>query len=197
MSLICHGTTSCSASEVGPFMQGISVACGNNGDCQLGDIMTVVANVGNYVLGLVGAVVLLMFVIGGFYMVTAAGNMDRVKTGKRYITTSIVGLLIVFGAFAAVQTLKGVLTGTTAVQNGGNYVVCTSAEDAGKACGLNSNCDSTGFVCMTKCDIQLGAQGYQCMTQNFNDPSTAGQNFQDCIAGLCAGGDEVQCCKLQ
>jgi hypothetical protein len=193
MSLICHGSTSCSAAEVGPFMQGISVACGNNGDCQLGDIMSVVANVGNYVLGLVGAVVLLMFVIGGFYMVASGGNMDRVKTGKRYITTSVIGLLIVFGAFAAIQTLKGVLTGTTASPANNNFVLCTDPSDDGKACGLNMICQ--GLVCTSQCDISHPAHDYACTDKA--DPTASSVTTGQCEPNKCPGGDTIQCCKVR
>lgn len=196
MSLICHASTFCTAAEVGPFMQNISVACGNNGDCQLGDIMTVVANVGNYVLGLIGAVVLLMFTVGGFYMIASHGNPEYVKKGKAYITTSIVGLLIVFGAFAAIQTLKNVLTGTTATQNQNQFVLCTSKDEADKPCGLNSRCDSTGFVCLTLCDISHPAGDYRCA--DMADPTTQSVIEQgSCEQGQCPGGDTIQCCKVK
>src|SRR3989339_807222 len=61
-SKICAGTT-CTAKEVGPFMDGISQECGNSGTCQLSDIMLLITNVGNYVLGIIGAIVLLMYTI--------------------------------------------------------------------------------------------------------------------------------------
>jgi len=190
MSLICHGTTTCTAAEVGPFMQNISAACGNNGDCQLPDIMTVVANVGNYVLGLVGAVVLLMFVVGGFYMIASGGNMDRVKTGKRYITTSIVGLLIVFGAFAAIQTLKAVLTGSpTGTSIPGQVVDCTGQPD-GNNCGFNMECQSG--ICMPSCEAaDREHAGFSCY--DTQDPSFAG-HLSSCFAQACPGPAPVQCC---
>jgi hypothetical protein len=193
MSNICASDV-CQASEVGPFMQGITKACGNLGNCQLPDIMTVVANVGNYVLGLVGAVVLLMFVVGGFYFLTAGGNMDRVKTGKRYIVTSVVGLAIVFGAFAAVQTLKGVLVGTTATQNQSTFVLCTAAADEGQACGLNQVCKAG--ICTSQCDVSHPTGDYRCT--DVNDPTAAGTvDTGSCEVNKCGGGASIQCCKVK
>ena len=66
-SNICESSTGCTEVEVGPFMEGISQGCGNLGDCTLADILLVFVNIGNYVVGIIGGVVLLMYVVGGFY----------------------------------------------------------------------------------------------------------------------------------
>lgn len=104
-SNICKGTPSCSETEVGPFMKGITTQCGNSGNCSLEDILLVFANVGNFALGIVGALVLLMYVIGGFYMLTSGGDSGRVTTGKKYLTISTTGLVIVMVAYLAIIAL--------------------------------------------------------------------------------------------
>lgn len=117
MSDICKGG-SCSAAEVGPFLDGISAACYDQGSCQLPDIMTVFANVGNYAVGLVGALVFLMWVISGFRYLGAnffpGGFEENIKKGKQGMVTATIGLLIVFGAYAAIYALEGILTGGNA-----------------------------------------------------------------------------------
>ncbi|TAK04141.1 hypothetical protein EPO34_03275 [Patescibacteria group bacterium] len=192
MSAICNGA-SCTVAEVGRFMAGISKACGNEGNCQLPDIMQVIVNIGNFVLGLVGAVVFLMYVIGGFWFIFAHGNMEYVKKGKTMMTTATVGLFIVFFAFAGIQTLKSVLSGTTAVQKGGKYVLCTGTATEDQACALNSTCK--GFVCTSTCDADHPNGDFLCADKN--DPFTAQRITSECEPKKCPGGDAVQCCRLK
>ena len=193
MSDICKGAV-CQVSEVGRLMVGISKACGNDGNCQLPDIMQVVVNIGNFVLFLVGAVVFLMYVIGGFWFLIAHGNMEYVKKGKAMMMTATVGLLIVFFAFAGVQFLRNALTGTTGVQNGGEYVVCSGKDTEDKPCALNSKC--RGFVCMSQCEIlDTAHEGYGCFDRL--DPTFENQLTCDRAVDLCAGGDSVECCKVK
>ncbi|MBU0646449.1 pilin [Patescibacteria group bacterium] len=99
---------SCSKTEVGAFMQDIAAKCYNTGDCSLADIMIVINNVGIYVLGIIGSLVLLMYVIGGIMMLTSEGG-DRKVQGKKMIVGATVGMIIVFAAYAAIITLDSVL----------------------------------------------------------------------------------------
>jgi hypothetical protein len=113
LAAIC-ANASCSSAEVGPFMQNISKACGNTGDCSLADIMSVVKNVGNFALGIVGSIVLLMYVWGGMEFLTAGGNRERVTSGMNKFKTATIGLVIVFVAYALVNSIARVIqTGTT------------------------------------------------------------------------------------
>lgn len=104
-SNICGGST-CTMEEVGQFMANISSECGNAGNCTLKDIEQVFLNVGSFVLGIIGAVVLLMYVIGGFYMLSSRGDSGKINKGKDYLKISTIGLLIVMFAYLAIQTIK-------------------------------------------------------------------------------------------
>lgn len=142
------GSSTCTESEVGPFMQGISEGCGNLGDCSLTDIMIVFINVGNYVVGIIGAVVLLMYVIGGFYWLASAGRKEWVDKGKKYMTISTAGLLIVMFSYLAIQALRSALQTGDVVTT--TYTACTGIETAGAACDENAKCDVTGYYCEYK-----------------------------------------------
>ncbi len=140
---ICPGdplstTIRCPAEKVGWFMQGITNACGNAGNCTLGDIMIVVANVGNFVLKIIAAVVLFMYVLGGFWYLASHGDDSWVSKGKKTISIATTGLLIVMFAYLGVKTLYAVLTGTTVDTS---TVVCDGTND-GKKCGDVSSCQS-------------------------------------------------------
>lgn len=65
--------------------------------------------IGN-ILGYVGSVALLMFVIGGLMWMTSMGNEQRVKKGKDILTWSAFGLVIIFTAYALLKFVFDVLT---------------------------------------------------------------------------------------
>ncbi|PJA45622.1 hypothetical protein CO174_02130 [Candidatus Uhrbacteria bacterium CG_4_9_14_3_um_filter_50_9] len=194
----CSGTSTCSIQEVGPFMQGISSVCGNNGDCTLGDILIVFTNVGNYIIGIIGAVVLLMYVVGGIYMLSSGGNSERVSKGKKYITVSTTGLLIVMFAYLGIQTLNNVIRGGSGALE--SYAICEPPDVSGvsptkkQACGYNQQCSDEG-VCMTICELNHieNTETWSCV--DTSDGSVSG-TYTGCVSNQCPGGDAIRCCKL-
>ena len=218
---ICAGAE-CLQKEVGVFMAGISQACGNSGTCQLTDILTVFVNVGNFILGIIGAVVLLMYVIGGLFMLTSAGDSGRVTKGKEYIKKSTIGLLIVMFAYLGVYSLRGVVQyGSVTIDEQG-YVVCTGGETTGEACGPNMVCTADG-ACISECRDRYAASDevldfgtykevttYQCLNKDlelteseFDELGGDAPSFyspETCIQNLCPGAGtrvkNVQCCQL-
>lgn len=64
------------------------------------DARTVVINLINTLLGVLGIVFLLLVLYGGFLWMTAGGNDDRASQGRKIIGNGIVGLIIIFLAFA-------------------------------------------------------------------------------------------------
>jgi hypothetical protein len=63
------------------------------------------------VLGLIGALALLMFVWGGVLWVSAAGNDQRVTEATTILRNSFIGLLIILFSYTAVALFFGVLGG--------------------------------------------------------------------------------------
>lgn len=216
-SQICMTGSACTTSEVGTFMAGISKTCGNEGTCSLADIMQVFINVGNFVLSIVGAVVFLMYVVGGFqYLLSAGpGQSKRMQAGKDAIKIATVGLLIVFAANVGMRTIKNMLLGSSQfyADEGEVYVTCApgTEEDwsptAGEACGYNQVCDKYGG-CITKCQDMYGAissvyQGeygamnkvWQCVDITSTFVPTGG-SFGGCQTDLCPGDENTQCCEV-
>ncbi|HSD12074.1 MAG TPA: pilin [Patescibacteria group bacterium] len=60
-------------------------------------------------IGLSGSFALLMFVYGGFMWVTSAGNPEKVKKGKQIFTYAVIGLVVIFGAYAFLTTFINAL----------------------------------------------------------------------------------------
>lgn len=54
----------------------------------------------NAILGIVGAVALLMFVWGGFQWMTAAGNTEQAGKAKKTLVWASLGLIAIFGSYA-------------------------------------------------------------------------------------------------
>jgi len=55
----------------------------------------------------------LMIMLGGFYLVTAAGDPGRVDTGKKIITWTIVGIIVVLLATSVKVVIESLLGGTS------------------------------------------------------------------------------------
>jgi hypothetical protein len=61
-----------------------------------------------YTLAFAGIILFLMLVYGGFLMLTSVGNMEQIEKGKKLITSSIIGFIIVFGAFWLMQIVQAI-----------------------------------------------------------------------------------------
>jgi hypothetical protein len=55
------------------------------------------------VLGIVGSLALIMFIIGGFQWMTSGGNQERVKKGRDTLMWSTLGLVVIFAAYAILK----------------------------------------------------------------------------------------------
>lgn len=72
-------------------------------------IPSFISNVINWMLRIMGAIALAVFLYGGFMWLTAAGNDKKVATGKDAITWAAIGLACVFLSYIAVGYLLQVL----------------------------------------------------------------------------------------
>ena len=66
-----------------------------------GTLPTFIATVIRWLLGLIGVVLVAMFVYGGVMYATSAGNDERVATGKNVMIYAIIGTTIIVVAFIA------------------------------------------------------------------------------------------------
>ena len=63
------------------------------------------ANAIKLILGLTGSIALLLFVYGGFMWMTSAGNSERIQKGKNIFIWATVGLVMIFGSYAILNTI--------------------------------------------------------------------------------------------
>lgn len=139
------------------------------------------ANVANIILGLTGSAALLMFVYGGFLMLTSGGASEQIQKGKDALRNAVIGIVII-------------LTAGTLIRYGTQRLGVTADLVIGSKCGANSvvvSLPGGEIKCVTGCpnsDINRGIseRQYRCMA------ATQGES---CIPGLCAGAADQQCCR--
>ncbi|BCX15879.1 MAG: hypothetical protein KatS3mg098_108 [Candidatus Parcubacteria bacterium] len=87
------------------------VPCGYNGVyCTFPHFWVMVDRIIQFALFYIALPVgVIWIIVGGFLMMTSAGNESRFSKGKDYIRSVIIALLIAFGAWLIVDTLVGFL----------------------------------------------------------------------------------------
>jgi hypothetical protein len=124
--------------------------------CGVNELIRTLINYSKALLLALGSMALLLFVYGGFVWVTAAGNTARVDKGRKILVGTVVGIVIVLGAFTLVRFV-GESLGVTGTDFD-RYLDTTS-----------SGSSSSGGVCPT--------DGDRCFKYN--------QNIYACFDGFC------------
>lgn len=94
---------------------GAACADGNNTpDNLFGGDESIFKKVTNVLLFLVGAISVIMLIIGGIRYVISGGDQAQVTSAKNTILYAIVGIVVAFLAYAAVNFVTQALAGTNA-----------------------------------------------------------------------------------
>jgi len=75
------------------------------------DPRAIMGNIIKALLGIVGSLALLVFILGGFTWVTSGGSEDKIKKGKDMVMWAALGLVIIFMSYAIVTFVIGAITG--------------------------------------------------------------------------------------
>ena len=92
------------------IQEGIYAAKGSDQPTDLFGAGGVITTVVNILLFVVGALAVIMIIVGGLRYVVSGGNATSVTAAKNTILYAIVGLIIAFLAFAAVNWVFGTLS---------------------------------------------------------------------------------------
>jgi len=63
------------------------------------------AGITNFIVSFIGPVAILMLIVGGLMYATASGNDEQMDKAKRLVFTTIIAIIIIYGAFALVSTV--------------------------------------------------------------------------------------------
>ncbi len=92
------------------------------------DIRETIARIIKIALGVLGIIVTLIIMYGGYVWMTAAGNEQKVSTAKKILINGVIGLFIIILAYALTVWIFRVLIGGTTGGGGGS---CTDGQISG------------------------------------------------------------------
>jgi hypothetical protein len=72
------------------------------------DFTELVTNLLGWLLGIAGALALLMFVWGGILYVTSAGDEQKAAKGKRIVTWTILGLIVILMSYSIIALIEDI-----------------------------------------------------------------------------------------
>lgn len=102
--------------------QGLQSTGGTGGDTDLASVIKLITNV---LMFIIGAVAVIMVIIGGFQYVTSQGDSSKTTTAKNTILYAVIGLIVALLAYAIVQFVvdrfaTSSTAQTTTTTNGGS-----------------------------------------------------------------------------
>jgi len=94
-------------------MELLNATAAQSGQTNQRTLPEIIGNIIKWVLGLVGVVLLVMFIYGGVLYATSAGSEEKVETGKKVMLYAILGVIIIALAFALTNwIIKALFTAT-------------------------------------------------------------------------------------
>ena len=85
----------------GDILDAAGTACVTQTDIGLKNTQSgtqVISNIINIVLGFLGLIALILFIVGGFQWMTSGGNEEKTGAAKKLMVSAVIGLAIVLGA---------------------------------------------------------------------------------------------------
>ncbi len=75
------------------------------------DIRVIVGYMLRQALTILGSIALVVFLVGGAYWLTSAGNAERVKKGSQTMVWAAIGMFVIFASYGILSAVIGGLTG--------------------------------------------------------------------------------------
>lgn len=142
------------------------VPCTQTGDCEVADLVQQAVNFARWLMGLAGALFLLVFVYGGAMYVMSFGRSDMVTKGKTALTRGAIGVVLVMGAWTIVTYVADSLGySKVAIPPTPQADTCgTTPETTGYKCENITSTNKDGFVCdkPKMCMSQPTNNNYKC-----------------------------------
>lgn len=105
--LVSSGTVSAAPAR-DAVCDGVSSASGEAG-CDGSGLSTLIKNVINILLFIIGTIAVIMIIVGGIRYATSGGDQAQVTAAKNTILYSVVGVVVALMAFAIVNFVIGAL----------------------------------------------------------------------------------------
>ncbi len=111
-----HAKAVLAVSTGGTGLTSTGEAVYGSGNVPTQNLPIIIGTVINYVLALSGTVVVALFVYAGFLWTLAQGEPAKVKKAKDIIFGTVIGLLVIFLAYAISEAVIGLVTQSTVNQ---------------------------------------------------------------------------------
>ncbi len=145
-------------------------------------VFTMMGNILELILGTMGALALVYFVLGGFKIILAQGESGKINEGKTIIKNAVLGIIIILAA--------GYLVDYGLARLGVKDVASGSCLDKNDKAGINIVIDGE-TRCVQTCG-SLKNEGYECQDTTTRTGGTSG-----CYQNLCKGTPAAtQCCPI-
>ena len=79
------------------------------------DVKSAAASIVNIILGFLGIIAVIIILAGGFKWMTAGGNEDKVAEARQMIIQGLIGLVVVFAAWAIASFVVSSLKSATGI----------------------------------------------------------------------------------
>jgi hypothetical protein len=173
---------------------------GNAEKCDLVDLVQLFSNLYSLGVKYLGALALLLFVVGGITFMTSGGNQERVKRGKDILIGTSIGLTIVLSSYVIILNIQKLINTESAYQldstTSQNKLNCVGETDGTVCSGKYGNV----YVCKSNL-CQNGENGNGLITTCvYNLKGTCKNNCTGscptgtCKSGYCDGSASTQCC---
>ena len=93
--------------DIKPFLEGVDpLLLEGKGFNTIGEILNELVKL---IYPLAGILLFIMLLLGGFDLLTSAGNEEKVKKGQGRITSAVIGFAILFAAYWIMQIIQIIL----------------------------------------------------------------------------------------
>lgn len=166
--------------------------CIKDGRCGAQHIEVLANNIIKWMVAVAGAVALLMYVIGGMWMLFSTGNQTRIERGKDIIIGTSTALIFILASWIIVSfTLSAIGTKE-------RFQLTPAACGSQKDCRIGEQCVKNR--CISLCEANKGNESNPwscqapeaCGVPSWDVCGTG--SYQNCEKNLCPGGRDTVCC---
>lgn len=163
------------------------------GSCSTEHFFILANNIIRWIVGIVGALALFMYVIGGLWMIFSAGSSTRIGRGKDILIGTTIALVFTLTSWLIISfVLQGL--GVTS-----DYTIAPAQCNATGDCPTGKICDNK--VCVDRCFVEKAKtetdpskqwgckEPTSCAMQSVSDCQVA----QNCVPNLCSDATTVCC----
>ena len=133
----------------GVIFKGVTTSCWRHGTCSLCDILVIFVNIANLILQIFAIIGVVFLVYGTGFLMLSMGSEERITRGKQIMRASVVGSLIVLGAWQIMAFIILLV---------GDYGVFSEIKDDQTRRDVTFNPITNWFAIAERCQVAIQEQ---------------------------------------